>query len=394
MSSLQISHSPDLKRLRDEGYDIEVKDGGILLLKDVPYVNKHRQVKRGTVVSKLRLAAQITDKPDTHVAYFIGEQPCNADGTPIMEILNGSPPQSFGPMVVTQYTFSAQPQPSGKYNDYYEKMTRYETILSSRARLIDPSVTAKTFPLIPADSEGSIHCYYDTASSRANIMAAAKKLEDQKVAIIGCGGTGSYILDFVAKTYAREIHLYDNDQFSQHNAFRSPGAATLEELEKKSTKVAYLYAKYSKMHLGIVPHDAPIDDRNVHELKGLTFVFLCIDKGEPKRIIISKLLEFGIPFCDVGMGLSIEDDTLTGVMRLTTVTPEKHDHIDQRISFEDIARGDLYSKNIQVAELNALNAVLAVLKWKKLLGFYRDTKHEHNTTFTLGGNMLVNSETS
>jgi hypothetical protein len=394
MSSLQISRSRDLKRLRDEGYDIEVKDGGILLMKDVPYVNKDREVKRGVLVSTLRLAGQVTDKPDTHVAYFIGEQPCNPDGSAITQIQHPSAPPSFGSELVAQYTFSAQPRPNGSYLDYYNKMIRYETILSSRARIIDPSVTAKTFPLIPVEAEDSIHCYYDTASSRANIMAAAKKLENQRIAIIGGGGTGSYVLDFAAKTYAREIHLYDDDTFSQHNAFRSPGAATTDELEKKPTKVAYLHAKYSKMHRGVIPHDAPLDERNVHELKGLTFVFLCIDKSEPKRLIVSKLIEYGVPFCDVGMGLSIEDDMLTGVMRVTTVSPDKHDHIERRISFEDTPRGDLYRKNIQVAELNAFNAALAVLKWKKYCGFYRDTKHEYNTTFTVGGNLLVNGEIS
>jgi tRNA A37 threonylcarbamoyladenosine dehydratase len=46
------------------------------------------------------------------------------------------------------------------------------------------------------------------------------------------GGTGSYILDLVAKTAVMEIHLFDGDDFNQHNAFRAPGAASLEDLEK------------------------------------------------------------------------------------------------------------------------------------------------------------------
>ncbi|WP_318271316.1 ThiF family adenylyltransferase [Sphingobacterium cellulitidis] len=46
------------------------------------------------------------------------------------------------------------------------------------------------------------------------------KLERQKIAIIGLGGTGAYILDMVAKTPVKEIHLFDGDSFDQHNAFR------------------------------------------------------------------------------------------------------------------------------------------------------------------------------
>jgi len=46
MSHQLINHSSDLKRLRDEGYDIEIKSGH-LLVKDVPYVNSNKEVKRG-----------------------------------------------------------------------------------------------------------------------------------------------------------------------------------------------------------------------------------------------------------------------------------------------------------------------------------------------------------
>jgi hypothetical protein len=39
--------------------------------------------------------------------------------------------------------------------------------------------------------------------------------------------------------------------------------------------------------------------------------------------------------------------------------------------FEDDCEDD-HGTNIQIAELNALNAVFAVIKWKKECGFYAD----------------------
>jgi tRNA A37 threonylcarbamoyladenosine dehydratase len=36
------------------------------------------------------------------------------------------------------------------------------------------------------------------------------KLEGKKIAIVGVGCTGSYILDLVAKTPVSEIHMYDD----------------------------------------------------------------------------------------------------------------------------------------------------------------------------------------
>ena len=69
MSQSLISRSRDLKRLRDEGYDLEIRSG-YLLVKDVPYVNSRREVKRGILVSTLTLAGDVTTTPDNHVAYF------------------------------------------------------------------------------------------------------------------------------------------------------------------------------------------------------------------------------------------------------------------------------------------------------------------------------------
>jgi hypothetical protein len=87
MSQKPLSRSRDLKRLRDEGYDLEIRSG-YLLVKDVPYVNSRREVKRGILVSTLTLAGDVTTTPDNHVAYFIGDHPCRSDGTEIDQIKN------------------------------------------------------------------------------------------------------------------------------------------------------------------------------------------------------------------------------------------------------------------------------------------------------------------
>jgi hypothetical protein len=47
-----------------------------------------------------------------------------------------------------------------------------------------------------------------------------------------------------------------------------------------------------------------------------------------------------------------------------------------------------------VADLNALNAAMAVVKWKKIRGFYRDLERAHHSTYTTDGNMLLNGDRS
>ena len=150
MSHKLISHSPDLQRLRDEGYFLEIK-GGFLLLKEVPYVNGQRQVKTGTLISELSMAGADSRNPTTHVVHIDGEHPCQADGTRIDEIINRRGAKNLGHGITAQYTFSSKP--TGGYKDYYEKMTTYASILAGPAAVLKPGVSSKTFRTPDEDEE-------------------------------------------------------------------------------------------------------------------------------------------------------------------------------------------------------------------------------------------------
>ncbi len=383
-----INRSPDLKKLADEGYGLDFKNG-YLLVHEIPYVNTERRTLRGTLVLKLDLADNKTVQPENHEAYFMGEIPCDKDGNPLV-IINNSKPQNLSDSLVINHHFSARP-PEGRYADYYDKVTRYAIILYSPAQVIEPGITPKTFRPIVPDDEESIFNYLDSNSTRADIVQVSQKLENLKIGIVGLGGTGSYILDFVAKTWVREIHLFDADTFLQHNAYRIPGAATSEEVGKKSKKVHYHSSVYSKLRKNIFPHDIDIDELNLEELLSMDFVFICIDNSEAKKLIIDKMVANGIPFIDVGMGVEIVDGSLRGGLRTTLVTPDKYDHISKNISLSNTGNEE-YAQNIQLAELNALNAALAVIKWKKHYGFYHDFEKEQNSVYNIDVNQLVNDD--
>jgi len=391
MSRRPIALSADLKRLRDDGYDVDIR-GAYLLVKDVPYVNAQREVKYGTLVAELTLAGDVTAPPATHVSHFTGDYPCNRDGTPIAQIKNASDRKDLGDGIIIDHTFSAKPD-SGQYADYHEKVTTYVALLSNPARALDPTVTAQTYPVIEAtDDDNSPFAYLDTASSRADIGVATRKLAVSKIAIAGLGGTGSYVLDLVAKTPVGQIHIYDADVFLQHNAFRAPGAPSLEDLRAKRPKVIHLRDIYAHMHRGIVAHPVRVEGEVIDELLTMDFVFLCLDPGPAKRQIVTRLEAAGVPFVDTGMGLELVEGSLTGMLRVTTSTSEKHDHVSARVPLADDDAPNDYDKNIQVADLNAASAALAVMKWKKTVGFYRDVRHEHHCVLTVDGNMLSNSD--
>ena len=391
MSRKLIDRSLDLKRLENDGFDLEIR-GGFLLIHGIPYVNSKKEIAYGILVSPLELAGEKTAEPSEHVAHFVGDHPCQSDGSIITAIQNESRTKDLGDGVVIHHTFSNKFS-NRNYKDYHEKITRYVSIILHEAQAIDPGVK----PLSPRDKDlrehESVFLYPDTNSSRAEIGAISAKLRNQKVAIIGLGGTGSYVLDFVCKTHVGEIHIFDGDHFLNHNAFRAPGAASLEKLDQKLRKVRYLDEIYSKMRRFIVPHDYHVTPENIDELSGMAFVFVCVDKPTEKKPIIEKLIERSIPFVDAGIGITVVDGALTGSVRVTTSTKDKHDHVHTRVSLADAPGDNDYSLNIQIAELNALNAALAVIKWKKLHGFYHDLEKEHHCSYSININKIVNDET-
>jgi hypothetical protein len=74
--------------------DAEVIRGAYLLIKDVPYVNQAREVRRGILIASRE--RNESGKPATHVAHWTGEHPCHHTGALIDAFSNASPPQSLG----------------------------------------------------------------------------------------------------------------------------------------------------------------------------------------------------------------------------------------------------------------------------------------------------------
>lgn len=388
MSQQLISLSPDLKKLRDEGYEVEII-GGHLVVHHIPYLNSNKELKLGKFIIRLTIQSGIAKYMD-HIVYFMGEKPCNIDGSTINSIINSSYKEKINDEIESDYLLSNKP--INGYKDHYEQVKRYVDIISLPAIKIYPNISPITFSIYDNESDDGIFNYIDSNESRANIVSLNNKFREQKIAIIGLGGTGSYILDLVSKTPVSEIHLFDADTFYQHNAFRSPGAPSKDEIEKNYYKVEYFSKIYSNMHKGIISYNEYINDTNVNLLNNMSFVFICMDNNDVKQSIIKELMKNNISFFDVGLGINITDnDLLIGTIRLTTGVPSNYSNILEKIPQDNIMDiNNNYSTNIQIAELNAFNAILAVIKWKKLSGFYQDMYQECNTLYTINDGELIN----
>jgi hypothetical protein len=398
MSATPTSLSPDLLKLQAEGYRLRIIRGvaNHLIVEGVPAVNTKGEVVYGDLYTPLEIdaAGNVRNPVANHQCWWIGgDPPCDHTGRIMDELVANPSPEDKGDGIKTRVGMSRKLKSRGgqvPYPDYYEKLTTYAALIWSPAAQIDPTCTPKLDKPVQSvvDAQASVFLYPDMATTRAGIGAATAKLLGSKVAIIGLGGTGSYILDLLAKTPVSEIHLFDGDEFELHNAFRSPGAPAKEDLTNPK-KVDWFGAIYERMRYGIVRHPYHVRAEQLAELRDMNFAFLAIDDPKAKKVIVDFLIAEGIPFIDVGMDVSLDHDVaLRGQLRVTVATPAVNAHIEQVVSFADGPENNIY-RNVQVADLNMLNGALAIVRWKKWLGFYGDDANEYHCLYNVQTGSLI-----
>ena len=364
-----VSHNDDIRRLVEKGYAVAF-DSGYLIIRDIPYLDSSKQLQIGAIVTKLVFVDKERVTQDDHQVFFAGGVPHNLDGTPVPNLAGGPTPLALSEAskdVVVQRSFSNKPRATGKFQDFSEKIESYVGIISGPAIELHDA-NPYTFRIVETVS-GSVFKFHDPLTSRAEIPYLFAKFANTVVSLIGVGGTGSYVLDFLVKTPVREIRAFDFDVFQVHYAFRSPGR--LEEAELGKTKAEVYRNRYNNFRNGITGERKFIDSSCGDDFNGVTFAFVCVDKGSSRAGIFDLLISKGIPFIDVGMGLNRKDDALNGMLRTTYYSAEHGQKVRDK-GLAEVAHNpnDIYRTNIQIGELNALNACLAVIRFKQLRGFY------------------------
>jgi molybdopterin/thiamine biosynthesis adenylyltransferase len=388
-----VSRNEDLERLIKKGYAVAF-DSNYLVIRDIPYLDSDGKLQIGAIVTKLEFIDQERVTQTDHQVFFAGSVPYGLDGKPIPN-LGGGPTQlalsEASKDVVVQRSFSNKPTTTGKFQDFFDKIESYVAIISGPA-IERHRANPYTFRIVNEVGDDSVFKFHDTLTSRAEITDLSAKFKDDVIAIIGVGGTGAYVLDFLVKTPVNEIRAFDFDPFHVHNAFRSPGKLEQSELGKPKAEV-YL-SRYENFRTGLSVSRKLIDASSADDLEGVTFAFVCVDKGSSRAGVFDALISKRIPFIDVGMGLRRKDDGLNGMVRTTYYSAENGAILrDKRLAEITDTPDDEYRTNIQIGELNALNACLAVIKFKQLRGFYFEELPNYNLLFELGDLKIVSEST-
>ena len=217
----------------------------------------------------------------------------------------------------------------------------------------------------------------NTYEARAALGPVQDRIRGQNIAIIGLGGTGSYVLDLIAKTPVAEIHLLDRDKVKWHNLMRAPGAPTADEVESMREefprKVHYYHAKYNSFREGIHPHPIRVDSRFVlaefladHPID---YAFVCIDQltesDSPRQdVVYCALSAAAVPFIDSGVSITLDGDAVRGAAT-TSFYPAGSLAWKDSIPNAKIEGNVPGYRNVQLPEVNALAASLAVMEWRR-----------------------------
>jgi hypothetical protein len=384
------NHNDDIRRLLDKGFALRY-DSEYLVVRDIPYLDANKALQVGAIVTKLVFVDKVHVQQQDHQVFFAGSVPYGLDGNPVPNLGGGTTSLTLQKTdVVVQRSFSNKP-PSGHFPDFFAKIAHYLNLIGGPAMSLH-GFNPYTFRVDHDIVGDSVFKFRDTLTSRAEIGDLSALFKNEVIAIIGLGGTGCYVLDFMVKTPVKEIRGFDGDLYFVHNAYRSPGH--LDDQQDLGKPKAEVYQRrYDNFRHNLKLEQKYIDGSSAADLAGVTFAFVCVDKGSARVEVFDLLIKLGIPFIDVGMGLNRKEGPLAGALRATYFPADKAAAVrDMQLAELADHPDDIYRAQVQISELNAMNACLAVMRYKQLRGFYLDKQAPFHMLFDTAGLKLFRQE--
>jgi len=389
MSSSPIDLSSDLKALVSRGYSVELR-GAYLLVKNIPYLSSpDGNLGTADLVTSLDLTPENTTRPPSdHTVWWTGNVPYYPDGTSMeADISCGKwdTGRDLGENIIVYMQWSLKPLEDGTmrpYTDYHEKIQTYVNEIATYADALHPgALEAARAGEDPVTISNTRFKYLNTSTYRYGLKGVERPIEDEVVAVIGVGGTGSYLVDILAKTNIKELHLFDDDVLEQHTAFRLAGAAHIKEVGGSSTKVAWHKKRYAAIRdQGIFDHETKVMGDSRELLAAFTTVFIAVDDLQCRRRIQALCNELCIFHISVGLAVEVEgedNNQLGGMIKVETAFVSSSRREED--AHPSHAEPQVYGK-VQTAELNMLGAALAIVEWKAKVGIYRSERSRFDST--------------
>ena len=121
-------------------------------------------------------------------------------------------------------------------------------------------------------------------------------LKERKVAVIGCGGLGGYIIEYLARTGIGKIVVADGDTFSESNLNRQL-LSTEDNLGKSKAKEAEKRIKSINGDIEVTVYECFLTKENAEDIiSGCDTVFDALDNIPARKILSGACDELNIPY--------------------------------------------------------------------------------------------------
>lgn len=171
-----------------------------------------------------------------------------------------------------------------------------------------------------------------------------------RVAIVGCSGTGSPVIEQLVRLGVRELILIDPDCVEERNLNRILGA-TMEDAVAKRPKVDVLARHIRSIGLGtsVIPIRASLEEAAALRAVAVSDVVIgCVDSLCGRNLLCRAARYFTLPYVDVGVKLeALPDGTINQVAgSVHFIRPDGADLLDRGVfTSADLEAEDLWKTN-------------------------------------------------
>lgn len=142
------------------------------------------------------------------------------------------------------------------------------------------------------------------------------------VGVVGVGGTGSPIVEMLARLGVGMISEFDGDAFDATNVSRVYGSKVKDGGRNKTAISA---AHVREIGLGTVVRSYPrhiTEEEIAKRLRECDVIFGCTDRHAPRGILVQLALRYLIPIFDTAVKIDAPGEVIRGVFgRVTTIIP-------------------------------------------------------------------------
>jgi hypothetical protein len=138
-----------------------------------------------------------------------------------------------------------------------------------------------------------------------------RRLQRLRVGVVGCGGTGSAVVQMLAHLGVQFLVMVDPDVVELTNLNRLVGATWADaERSRPKVHVARRLVRRVNPKARVQALPTPLQDpRTLATLKGLDLLFGCTDNDGSRLILNQLAVQYLVPYLDLGTGLQVTDGT-------------------------------------------------------------------------------------